>query len=464
VLATGALLTSGAGIVAAAPAHAATCNVSNWTGLLTAFASGGTAVLCRPVNDADQSNYMQLVVPPDFSADLDLNGWTLKIINVPAGEAGIKVPVGANLSIGDSTLTRLGRLLVNGGGGSTVGGGGGAGIGGGGGIGAINPTQGSDGTAAGTVNITGGNVVATGGAGSNNPVHGAGGGGGGAGIGGGGGGAGDGPHFNTHVNGGNGGILNLTGGDLRAMGGPAGMAGSFGEPGSAGGAGIGGGGGAGTGRGKYASGNGGMGGAIRLVGGTVNSVGGTGDQAGIMDAGGGGAGIGAGGGGPVNPAAARTGGSITVAPGTARVADSGPGTGGDQKSQNGQEPQQVMLTSTPPAYPDLGGTYRVTAISTFGTSGQPIVFSTPATDNACALEVDAETVTFTRTGICTIDANQAGSNGYGYDTAPTATQSFSVLPADHPDGSPSAGSTRPFDRAAPQVPAPLLGARPRVTP
>ncbi len=443
--------------------HATTCNVSNWTGLIAAFNSGSTAVLCGSLNDANQSNYMQLGVAPGHNADLDLNGWTLKITNVPAGAPGIKVPVGANLTIGDSTLTRLGRLTVTGGSG-TVGGGGGAGIGGVGGIGAIVPTQGTEGTAAGTVTMTGGTVLATGGAGSNNPVHGAGGGGGGAGIGGGGAGAGDGPHFNTHVTGGNGGTLNLTGGYLKSVGGAAGMAGPFGEPGSAGGAGIGGGGGAGTGRGKYASGNGGTGGPVHLIGGSVNSVGGTGGEGAPLDPGGGGAGIGAGGGGPYNSAAGRTGGNITVVPGTVRVVDSGPGTGGDdQSSQNGQEPQQVMLTSNPPSDPNLGGTYRVTAISTFGASGQPIVFSTPATNNACALEVDAETVTFTRTGICTIDANQAGSNGYGYETAPTATQSFTVQPADHPDPPPSSGTTGPLDRAAPPVPASLLGGRPRVS-
>jgi hypothetical protein len=433
VLVSGLLVTTAGGLVSATPAQAVGCNVENWDGLIYAFGNGVTAVLCRPISDADQSPYTQLAVRAGRSAAVDLNGWSLTIKNTPAGQAGITVPPKSVLTVRDTSLLQLGVLKVTGGDG-TVGGGGGAGIGGAGGKGAIVPTQGSDGTGAGTLNIAGGNVIATGGSGSNNPVYGAGGGGGGAGIGGGGAGAGDGPGYSAHVRGGNGGAVNLLSGHLTSAGGTAGMSGPYALPGAGGGAGIGGGGGAGTGRGKTASGYGGDGGAVRLAGGTLQTAGGTGRQRDIdanptaagIDSGGGGAGIGSGGGGPDELTGQDNSGNITVVPGAVRISDSGPGSGGNGSSRDGQEPQQVILTSTPPLEPALGGTYRVKAMSTFGTSGQPIVLTTPGPENSCSLSTDGSTVMFARGGICTINADQAGTNGY--DRAPTVTQTFTIQP------------------------------------
>ncbi|HEX3611563.1 MAG TPA: hypothetical protein VHU88_07725 [Sporichthyaceae bacterium] len=404
-------------------AHATDCTVSTWTGLVSAFRTGGTAKLCNPIDDAGQHSYQPLMIPPGGRAELDLAGWPVNIKNAPAGSPGISVPPDAMLTIGDSTPLHLGRLTATGGGGR-LGGGGGAGIGGRGGIGAIQPLQGTDGAGAGAVHILGGSVIATGGDGSNNDVYYAGGGGGGAGIGGGGAGAGDGPNHSRYVTGGNAGTLILNGGRLTALGGSAGNAGNYGEPGAGGGAGLGGGGGGGTGHAKFRSGFGGNGGVVSLLRGGLRTVGGSSAQYPHVQ-GGGGAGIGSGGGGLVRQRPTGTGGRITVVPDEVQILDSGPGLGGDAQSGNGQEPQQVMVTSTPPTDPALGGSYRVTVVSTFGTSGQPVVLSTPGPDNACTLGSDGRTVTFVAAGICTVVANQRGF-GNGYDSAPTQTQRFPV--------------------------------------
>ena len=71
--------------------------------------------------------------------------------------------------------------------------------------------------------------------------------------------------------------------------------------------------------------------------------------------------------------------------------------------------QQITFTSTPPASPALGDTYRVTANG--GGSGNPIILSIdPASASVCS--ISGATVTFNQPGTCTIDANQAGNAGY----------------------------------------------------
>jgi Bacterial Ig-like domain (group 3)/Putative Ig domain len=87
--------------------------------------------------------------------------------------------------------------------------------------------------------------------------------------------------------------------------------------------------------------------------------------------------------------------------------------------------QTVTFTSGPPATPEYGGSYTEAASAT---SGLPVSFSVGPTSTAGACTVAASTgvVSFTGTGTCVIDANQAGNSQYA---AATAAQSFIVAPA-----------------------------------
>jgi large repetitive protein len=82
--------------------------------------------------------------------------------------------------------------------------------------------------------------------------------------------------------------------------------------------------------------------------------------------------------------------------------------------------QAIAFTSRAPNTAVAGGPpYAVAA--TGGASGNPVTFSS-ATGSVC--RVSASTVSFVGAGMCTLDANQAGSSDYM--PAPTATQSFAV--------------------------------------
>ena len=88
-------------------------------------------------------------------------------------------------------------------------------------------------------------------------------------------------------------------------------------------------------------------------------------------------------------------------------------------------PQTITFTSTPPAHPVFGGSYRVTA--TGGGSGNPVVFSVDSSSTQGACSVSDSTVSFTGVGSCVIDANQAGNSEYS--AAPQVHQSLSIAPA-----------------------------------
>jgi hypothetical protein len=81
--------------------------------------------------------------------------------------------------------------------------------------------------------------------------------------------------------------------------------------------------------------------------------------------------------------------------------------------------QTITFSSTPPSSANVGQTYNVSA--TGGSSGNPVTFSDPP-ESSCT--VSGSTVKLNRAGLCTINANQAGNEGY--EQAPTATQSFAV--------------------------------------
>jgi multisubunit Na+/H+ antiporter MnhE subunit len=86
--------------------------------------------------------------------------------------------------------------------------------------------------------------------------------------------------------------------------------------------------------------------------------------------------------------------------------------------------QQITFTSTPPPSPAPGDTYRVTADG--GGSGNPIILSIdPASASVCS--ISGATVTFSRPGTCTIDANQAGNASY--QAAAQAQQTATVAAA-----------------------------------
>jgi MBG domain-containing protein len=90
-----------------------------------------------------------------------------------------------------------------------------------------------------------------------------------------------------------------------------------------------------------------------------------------------------------------------------------------------QGSQSIMFTSTPPANPVYGGTYLLTA--TGGASGNPVIFSIDpfSTIGACSLAGAA--ASFTGTGKCIIDANQAGNGDYS--AAAQVQQSISIAKA-----------------------------------
>src|SRR5215212_800277 len=68
-----------------AAAGAPPVTVTTFTGLTTAFNSGGTVVLGDDITQTGQA----LAVPDELSVTLDLAGYSLSITGVPAGRAAI---------------------------------------------------------------------------------------------------------------------------------------------------------------------------------------------------------------------------------------------------------------------------------------------------------------------------------------------------------------------------------------
>jgi hypothetical protein len=78
-------------------------------------------------------------------------------------------------------------------------------------------------------------------------------------------------------------------------------------------------------------------------------------------------------------------------------------------------PQSITFTSTPPSQAVYGGSY--TPAATGGGSGNPVTFSIDPSSSAGACAIDnSGKVTFTGTGTCVIDANQAAGGGYAAGT------------------------------------------------
>lgn len=115
--------------------------------------------------------------------------------------------------------------------------------------------------------------------------------------------------------------------------------------------------------------------------------------------------------------------AITCAPGTLAAANYTFVTGSSGTLTITKAPQTVAFTSTPPTHPLVGGTYPLSA--TGGPSGAPVVFAIdPAsTTNACS--VAGALVSFTGSGSCVVDANQAGTSNY--QAAPQVQQTITVF-------------------------------------
>ncbi len=86
--------------------------------------------------------------------------------------------------------------------------------------------------------------------------------------------------------------------------------------------------------------------------------------------------------------------------------------------------QTITFTSTPPANGIVGTTYLVSA--TGGESGNPVTFSIDPTSTSGTCAIGGPTVSFTVSGTCVIDANQAGTSTYV--TAAQVQQWITVTP------------------------------------
>ena len=87
----------------------------------------------------------------------------------------------------------------------------------------------------------------------------------------------------------------------------------------------------------------------------------------------------------------------------------------------GMGSQTITFTSTPPSNAQVAGpTYNVTATAS---SGLTVTFTIDASATSVC-SISGSTVSFTATGTCVIDANQAGNANY--NAAPQAQQSFAV--------------------------------------
>ena len=88
--------------------------------------------------------------------------------------------------------------------------------------------------------------------------------------------------------------------------------------------------------------------------------------------------------------------------------------------------QSIVFTSLPPSPATYGGSYAVSASG--GASGNPVTFSIDASSTAGACSIVGNTVSFTGTGSCLVDANQSGNTNY--TAATQQQQGFTIGAAD----------------------------------
>jgi uncharacterized repeat protein (TIGR01451 family) len=100
----------------------------------------------------------------------------------------------------------------------------------------------------------------------------------------------------------------------------------------------------------------------------------------------------------------------------------GEGPASGEASATPQGAQAITFTSNPPNPADVGGTYA--PVATGGGSGNPVMFSIDSSSTPGACSISGGTVSFTGPGTCTVDASQAGGNGY--TAAPQVQQVITV--------------------------------------
>ncbi len=133
----------------------------------------------------------------------------------------------------------------------------------------------------------------------------------------------------------------------------------------------------------------------------------------------------------------------------------GEGPASGEASATPQGAQAITFTSSPPNPAAVGGTYTPTA--TGGGSENPVTFSIDSSSTAGACSISGGTVSFTGPGTCTVDANQAGGNGY--TAAPQVQQVTTVdqapsFVAASPPATATAGRTYGYTFMASGTPAP----------
>lgn len=85
--------------------------------------------------------------------------------------------------------------------------------------------------------------------------------------------------------------------------------------------------------------------------------------------------------------------------------------------------QTITFTSTPPSNPTVGGTYNVITTASSGLT----VSITIDSSSSSICSISGNTVTFNATGLCILNANQAGNANY--NPAPQLNQSLTVGPS-----------------------------------
>lgn len=189
-----------------------------------------------------------------------------------------------------------------------------------------------------------------------------------------------------------------------------------GDPGTAGGVGVGGGAGGGPSCTSFS--------AFGSAG--TATAGGTGGNGNSVDAAGGGGGgggyIGGGGGGALANVGGGGGGGSSYAPPGGTITTAAAGMAASVTITYTPAPLPQMISFSAPGSGVVGTTATLSA--TGGGSGNPVMFNTTTT-SVCSLSgVNGATVRYLAAGTCTIDADQAG--GDGYSAAVPVSQSITV--------------------------------------
>jgi outer membrane protein OmpA-like peptidoglycan-associated protein len=125
---------------------------------------------------------------------------------------------------------------------------------------------------------------------------------------------------------------------------------------------------------------------------------------------------------------------------TATSSDGAPATAADAGSIESLIPQAIGFTTTPPSPLYVNDTYPV--VTTGGGSGNPVILTVdPSSTSGCTIN-GSHDVTFSTSGTCVIDANQAGNGTYA--AAPQVQQSMTAVDLPQDIVFTNAAPTSPF--------------------